>query len=131
MCEDTVPTQQEWRRYLRVQDDDKAAEWLVQAMAETELPKPWTCYKGVGSIVCYIRSDSGQVTWKHPFYDYFRQLRDFCRQASPEEVMQVRCNRLLWSYEATRIETEHDQEPLVSPEYISKLCDIFDFNIAE
>jgi len=32
---------------------------------------------------------SGQVTWKHPFYDYFRQLRDFCRQASREEVMQV------------------------------------------
>ena len=24
--------------------------------------------------------------------------------------MQVRCNRLLWSYEATRVETEHDQD---------------------
>ena len=26
------------------------------------------------------------------------------------QVMQVRCNRLLWSYEATRVETEHDQD---------------------
>ena len=31
----------------------------------------------------------GQVSWKHPFYDYFRQLRDFCRQSSREEVMQA------------------------------------------
>mmetsp|Transcript_95731 Transcript_95731/g.303922 ORF Transcript_95731/g.303922 Transcript_95731/m.303922 type:complete len:440 (+) Transcript_95731:1-1320(+) len=104
-------------------------KWLVQAFSETDLPKPWTCYKGVGSIVCYIRSDSGQVTWKHPFYDYFRQLRDFCDQATPEEVMKVRVNRLLWSYEATRVETQHDQEPLLSPEYIAKLCDAFGYDV--
>eukprot|EP00438_Fugacium_kawagutii_P012994 Skav204137 [mRNA] locus=scaffold4340:64785:77175:+ [translate_table: standard] len=88
MCE-TVPTLEEWAYYLRIDPkNDPSMLWLVRAMMETELPKPWTCYKGIGSIVCYLRSDTGQVTWKHPFYDYFRQLRDFCRQASREEVMQ-------------------------------------------
>merc|ERR1719310_1911073 len=131
MCESTTPTLEEWSNYLRIPHDDEASQWLVQALAETELPKPWTCYKGVGSIVCYIRADTGQVTWKHPFYDYFRQLRDFCRRASREEVMQVRVNRLLWSYEATRIETEHDQDPLICPEYVSRLADIFGYRIKE
>lgn len=130
MCESTTPTLEEWSRYLRISPSDGASQWLVQALAETELPKPWTCYKGVGSIVCYIRSDTGQVTWKHPFYDYFRQLRDFCRQATKEEVMQVRVNRLLWSYEATRVETEHYQEPLISPEYVEKLAKIFGYDIS-
>jgi hypothetical protein len=129
MCDGATPDMDEWRDYLRINRDDTAAEWLVQAMAETELPKPWTCYKGVGSIVCYIRADTGQVTWKHPFYDYFRQLRDFCRQATPEEVMQVRVNRLLWSYEASRIETEHYQEPLIAPEYVQKLATIFGYDV--
>lgn len=128
-CRGSTPDFDEWAAYLRIDPLDSTMKWLVQAFAETDLPKPWTCYKGVGSIVCYIRSDSGQVTWKHPFYDYFRQLRDFCQQASMPEVMKVRCNRLLWSYEATRVETEHDQEPLVSPEYIEKLCDIFGYDI--
>merc|ERR1719352_2146988 len=129
MCEDVTPNMEEWSKYLRIMPDDYAAQWLVQAMAETELPKPWTCYKGVGSIVCYIRADTGQVTWKHPFYDYFRQLRDFCRQATPTEIMQVRVNRLLWSYEASRIETEHYQEPLISPEYVEKLAQIFGYDV--
>ncbi|CAK9103200.1 unnamed protein product [Durusdinium trenchii] len=86
-------------------------------------------YKGIGSIVCYLRADTGQVTWKHPFYDYFRQLREFCRQATRDEVMQVRCNRLLWSYEATRVEAEHDQEPLISPMYVARLGEIFGFDV--
>jgi len=128
MCE-TVPTLEEWAYYLRINPNDDSMLWLVRAMMETELPKPWTCYKGIGSIVCYLRSDTGQVTWKHPFYDYFRQLRDFCRQASREEVMQVRCNRLLWSYEATRIEAEHDHDPLISPNYVARMADIFGFDV--
>ncbi|CAL1131568.1 unnamed protein product, partial [Cladocopium goreaui] len=86
-------------------------------------------YKGIGSIVCYLRADTGQVTWKHPFYDYFRQLRVFCKQASKDEVMQVRCNRLLWSYEATRVEAEHDQEPLISPMYVARMGEIFGFDV--
>mmetsp|Transcript_56213 Transcript_56213/g.100165 ORF Transcript_56213/g.100165 Transcript_56213/m.100165 type:complete len:648 (+) Transcript_56213:62-2005(+) len=131
MCEESVPVEEEWSYYLRIEPSDDSMRWLVRAMMETELPKPWTCYKGIGSIVCYLRSDTGQVTWKHPFYDYFRQLRDFCRQASKEEVMQVRCNRLLWCYEATRVETEHDQEPLVSPEYVARMAEIFGHDVKE
>mmetsp|Transcript_17227 Transcript_17227/g.54387 ORF Transcript_17227/g.54387 Transcript_17227/m.54387 type:complete len:652 (-) Transcript_17227:36-1991(-) len=129
MCSSSTPSFDEWSAYLRIEPTDNEMKWLVQAFSETELPKPWTCYKGVGSIVCYIRSDTGAVTWKHPFYDYFRQLRDFCQQASQDEVKQVRCNRLLWSYEATRVLTQHDQEPLVSPEYVGKMCDIFGYDI--
>jgi len=130
MCVGAKPTLEEWSLYLRIDPKDKAIQWLVEALAETELPKPWTCYKGVGSIVCYIRSDSGSVTWKHPFYDYFRQLREFCRQGSDTEVKQVRVNRLLWQYEATRVETEHYQEPLINPESCKKLAEIFDYDIA-
>ncbi|CAK9102388.1 unnamed protein product [Durusdinium trenchii] len=129
LCDGTVPTLDEWAYYLRIEPSDKEMLWLVNAMLETDLPKPWTCYKGIGSIVCYLRADTGQVTWKHPFYDYFRQLREFCRQATRDEVMQVRCNRLLWSYEATRVEAEHDQEPLISPMYVARLGEIFGFDV--
>lgn len=130
LCEDSQPKQDEWAKYLRIDlKREKKMAWLVQAFAETELPRPWTCYKGIGSIVCYIRSDTGLVQWKHPFYDHFKQLREFCRQASAEEVQQVRVNRLLWSYEATRVETEHDQDPLISPINISRLADIFGYDV--
>lgn len=129
ICDGAVPTLDEWAYYLRIEPKDKDLLWLVRAMMETDLPKPWTCYKGIGSIVCYLRADTGQVTWKHPFYDYFRQLRVFCKQASKDEVMQVRCNRLLWSYEATRVEAEHDQEPLISPMYVARMGEIFGFDV--
>jgi len=129
LCEASTPNLDEWAYYIRIDPTDSVLNWLVRAFQETDLPKPWTCYKGVGSIVCYIRSDTGQVTWKHPFYDYFRQLRDFCRQASPEEVLQVRCNRLLWTYEATRDETDHEMEPLVSPDYVARMAEIFGYDV--
>jgi len=128
-CEGVKPTREEWSLYLRISPEDKPVQWLVEALAECELPSPWTCYKGAGSIVCFIRSDTGQVTWKHPFFDYFRQMRDFCRQATSEEVMQMRTNRLLWEYEASRIETEHYQEPLIAPEYVEKLGKIFGYDV--
>jgi len=129
VCMSVAPISEEWSRYLRIPPDDLVSQWIVEAMADCELPKPWTCYKGAGSIVCFIRSDTGQVTWKHPFYDYFRQMRDFCRQATSEEVMQVRVSRLLWGYEASRIETEHYQDPIICPEYVAKLATIFGFDI--
>jgi len=129
ICETVKPSFEEWAYYLRIPENDFPSQWLVEAFAETELPKPWTCYKGNGSIVCFIRSDTGQVTWKHPFYDYFRQMRDFCRQATKPEVMQVRVARLMWSYEASRIETEHYQEPLIAPEFVEKLATIFGFEL--
>ena len=36
---------QEWAYYLRIDPKDSSMLWLVRAMMETELPKPWTCYK--------------------------------------------------------------------------------------
>ena len=36
---------QEWAYYLRINPNDDSMLWLVRAMMETELPKPWTCYK--------------------------------------------------------------------------------------
>lgn len=129
LCEGSVPGLDEWAYYLRIDPMDSVLNWLVRAFQETDLPKPWTCYKGIGSIVCYVRADTGQVTWKHPFYDYFRQLRDFCRQASNDEVLQVRCNRLLWTYEATRSETDHEMEPLVSPDYVARAAEIFGYDV--
>mmetsp|Transcript_34940 Transcript_34940/g.81755 ORF Transcript_34940/g.81755 Transcript_34940/m.81755 type:complete len:623 (+) Transcript_34940:118-1986(+) len=127
-CEGKMPKFEEWSQYLRVDPGDKATRWLVQAFAETELPKPWSCYKGIGSIVCFIHADSGEVTWRHPFYEHFQQLHEFCKTASREEVMKVRINRLLWSYEASRVETEHDQEPLLCPDNIIRLAQIFGFS---
>lgn len=129
LCEGASPNFDEWAYYLRIDPYDTRLKWLVRAFQETDLPRPWTSYKGVGSIVCYIRSDSGQITWKHPFYDYFRQLREFCKQATPEEVMQVRCNRLLWTYEATSSETNSEQEPLISPDYVERLAEIFGYDV--
>jgi hypothetical protein len=130
ICVGATPSIQEWADYLRVQREMGPEHWLVESMKDTELPKPWTCYKGVGSIVCFMRSDTGQVTWKHPFYDYFRQLRDFCRQATTAEVLQVRVHRLLWAYEGSRVETEHYQEPLIAPDVIEKIAQIFGYDVA-
>lgn len=42
---------------------------------------------------------------------------------------EVRVNRLLWTYEASRTETAPDQDPLVSPEYLSRLADIFGYDV--
>lgn len=127
LCASVKPSAKEWADFMRIREENE--QWLVEAMADTELPKPWTCYKGTGSIVCFMRSDTGQVTWKHPFYDYFRQLRDFCRQATREEVLQVRVTRMFWNYEASRIETDGYQEPLIAPDTVEKLGRIFGFDV--
>jgi hypothetical protein len=124
------PNQLEWFNYLKCDpQEDADIEWVVQAFAEAELPTPWTCYKGIGSIVCYIKQDTGHVTWKHPFYDYFTQLRDFCYKASQEEIMKVRVNRLLWNYELSCSSTSEEHEPLISPDYIEHLADIFGYDV--
>lgn len=133
-CTSDVPVFDEWASYLGIHGDrekNHRMKWLIQAFMETELPKPWTCYKGVGSIVCFINATSGQVKWRHPFYDYFEQLRDFCRQSildgKEEAIMQVRANRLLWTYEART--TAEGEEPLICPDYVQKLSDIFGYDI--
>lgn len=132
-CNKDSPEFGEWADYLDIHTPKErdAMGWLIRAFMETELPKPWTCYKGVGSIVCFISANSGQVKWRHPFYDYFEQLRDFCRQSikngEEEAIMQVRANRLLWTYEART--TADSDDPLICPDYIEKMADIFGYDI--
>lgn len=132
LCRGAKPDKAEWFEYLGCPENDKEIEWVVQAFAETELPTPWTCYKGTGSIVCYIKQDTGHITWKHPFYDYFTQLRDFCYKApTEEEIWKVRVHRLLWCYEAACSSTSEEHDPLVSPEYVEHLADIFGYSLKE
>lgn len=78
--------------------DDADLGWVVQSLAEIELPSPWTSYNGVGSIVCFFNHETGKTTWKHPFYDYFVQLREFARTKPPDQVKQVVlvAPRLMW-----------------------------------
>jgi len=95
-----------------------------------EIPAPWTSYKGIGSIVCFLNHTTGKTTWKHPFYDYFVQLREFGTRADPIRVKQCRLNRLIWSYEAQGPAGQL-QEPLIGPEYIECLAEIMNFNLAE
>ncbi|CAD7954433.1 unnamed protein product [Amoebophrya sp. A25] len=124
------PDSDEWFAYLELDPlADEPLGWIVQSLAEMELPAPWTSYKGVGSIVCFLNHQTGRSTWKHPFYDYFAQLKHFATTASPEHVKQCRLNRLIWSYE-TQGPTGSLQEPLVSPEYIENLAEIMGYDLA-
>ena len=47
----------------------------------------------------------------------FVQLKEFTYTASPDQICQVRLNRLVWSYEAEGPNGQV-QEPLVCPEYV-------------
>lgn len=105
-------------------------KWIVQAFAETELPTPWTSYKGVGSIVCFLNHETNACTWKHPFYEYFAQLWSFCATADPVDVMLIRVNRLIWNYEASQSKGS-EQMPLVSPEYVELLAEIMGFDVSK
>lgn len=80
-------SQQEWAYYLRINPNDDSMLWLVRAMMETELPKPWTCYKALGgdSMPTHgnlgIPGDSAAVifiyiyipTWKSPKISTFQK----------------------------------------------------------
>eukprot|EP00397_Hematodinium_sp_SG-2012_P016521 GEMP01016858.1.p1 GENE.GEMP01016858.1~~GEMP01016858.1.p1 ORF type:complete len:631 (+),score=114.03 GEMP01016858.1:175-2067(+) len=115
------------RHKLKINDQMK---WIPQAFAEMELPAPWTSYKGVGSIVCFLEHDQGVCTWKHPFYDYFAQLWSYCSSADIIDVMRIRVNRLVWNYEASQL-TSAIQQPLISPEYIEQISDIMGFDVSK
>ncbi|CAD7944297.1 unnamed protein product [Amoebophrya sp. A25] len=129
-CMGQRPVLEEWFAYLNADPEaDKEFSWVVEAFAEVELPVPWTSYKGVGSIVCYLNNESQETTWKHPFYDYFSQLLDHCRRASQEEHIKLRLNRMLWTYEA---ESQHDvslQQPLISPLYVQQIAEMLKIDL--
>ena len=61
---------QEWAYYLRINPNDDSMLWLVRAMMETELPKPWTCYKALGGDSI---PNNGNSRWFKlwPFYTLF------------------------------------------------------------
>jgi hypothetical protein len=130
-CVGTKPNIAEWFCYLNADIVvDKAYTWTVESFAEVELPTPWTSYKGVGSVVCYLNNETDETTWKHPFYDYFAQLLDHCRRASREEHIKLRINRMLWSYEAECATDIGTQQPLISPRGVQQIADILDVDLA-
>jgi hypothetical protein len=120
----------EWFAYLNADPHcEQKFLWVVESFAEVELPSPWTSYKGVGSIVCYLNNETNETTWKHPFYDYFAQLLDHCRKASTEEHIKLRINRMLWTYEADCAADLATQQPLLSPKYIRNMGDILECDL--
>eukprot|EP00392_Amoebophrya_sp_AT5.2_P012472 g12575.t1 len=135
LCRGVKPDSEEWFAYLELDPEhDAALGWIVQSLAEMEL---W-CWRfillhfkalGIGSIVCFLNHQTGRSTWKHPFYDYFAQLKTFALTASPDHVKQCRLNRLIWSYE-TQGPSGALQEPLVSPEYVEHLAEIMGYDLA-
>jgi len=131
-CMGQRPCIDEWFAYLNADDNgDINYRWVVESFSEVELPTPWTSFKGVGSVVCYLNNESNETTWKHPFYDYFAQLLNHCRRSTPEEHIKLRINRVLWSYEAESQTDVQSQMPLVSPKYVKTLgeilgCDLHD-----
>merc|ERR1719506_3502917 len=129
-CLGQKPVLEEWFEYLNAdRDTEKRYMWVVESFAEVELPAPWTSFKGVGSIVCYLNNETNETTWKHPFYEYFAQLLDHCRKATAEEHIKLRINRMLWTYEADCAADLAHQQPLISPKYVMLMADVLDIDV--
>jgi hypothetical protein len=131
-CVGQRPCLEEWFAYLNADEEaDMEYKWVVESFAEVELPHPWTSFKGVGSVVCYLNNETNDTTWKHPFYDYFAQLLNHCRRSTPEEHIKLRINRVLWAYEAESQTDVQNQMPLVSPKYVKVLAEILKCELTE
>merc|ERR1719324_1040264 len=129
-CMGQRPCIEEWFAYLNADEEgDAAFRWVVESFAEVELPQPYTSFKGVGSIVCYLNNETNETTWKHPFYEYFAQLLDHCRKATAEEHIKLRINRMLWTYEADCAADIASQQPLISPKYVMLMADILEIDV--
>jgi len=129
-CQGQRPCIEEWFAYLNADElADVDFKWVVESFAEVELPQPWTSFKGVGNVVCYLNNETNATEWKHPFYDYFRQLLDHCRRSTYDEHIKLRINRVLWSYEAEAQTDVQHQMPLVSPKYVNSLGEILGVNL--
>jgi hypothetical protein len=131
-CLGQRPILDEWFAYLNADEKgDADYKWVIESFAEVELPQPWTSFKGVGSVVCYLNNETNETTWKHPFYDYFAQLLNHCRRSTTEEHIKLRINRVLWSYEAESQTDVQNQMPLVSPKYVKTLSEILMCDLCE
>eukprot|EP00927_Polykrikos_kofoidii_P056061 TRINITY_DN50242_c0_g1_i1.p1 TRINITY_DN50242_c0_g1~~TRINITY_DN50242_c0_g1_i1.p1 ORF type:complete len:603 (-),score=125.08 TRINITY_DN50242_c0_g1_i1:140-1948(-) len=124
-CQGQRPCLAEWFCYL-IADEDADAEfrWVVESFAEVELPQPYTSFKGVGNVVCYLNNETNETDWKHPYWDYFNQLLCHCRRSTHEDHLKLRINRMLWTYEAESQTDVAHQMPLVSPKYVKNLGDV-------
>jgi len=133
VCEGLTPTINEWFAYLNADPAaDADLKWVVEAFAEAELPPPWISYKGWGSIVCFKNTDAldsaaqtASASWKHPLFDYFQNLMEYCRQSSGEEVRRLRVHRLLWNFYTYHANTDSESDPLISPLHVKMLGTIF------
>mmetsp|Transcript_86754 Transcript_86754/g.273743 ORF Transcript_86754/g.273743 Transcript_86754/m.273743 type:complete len:615 (-) Transcript_86754:44-1888(-) len=131
-CMGQRPCLEEWFAYLNADEQgDAEYKWVLESFAEVELPQPWTSFKGVGSVVCYLNNETNETTAKHPYYDYFAQLLNHCRSSTAEEHIKLRINRVLWSYEAESQTDVQAQMPLVSPKYVKILGEILKVELEE
>jgi len=131
-CMGQRPCLEEWFAYLNADEKaDADYKWVVESFAEVELQQPWTSFKGVGSVVCYLNNETNETTWKHPFYDYFFQLLNHCRRSTHEEHIKLRINRVLWSYEADSQTDLSNQMPLVSPKMVNTIGEILGCDLVE
>mmetsp|Transcript_80447 Transcript_80447/g.260670 ORF Transcript_80447/g.260670 Transcript_80447/m.260670 type:complete len:614 (+) Transcript_80447:62-1903(+) len=131
-CLGQRPCLEEWFAYLNADEKgDADYKWVVESFAEVELPQPWTSYKGVGSVVCYLNNETNETTAIHPYYDYFYQLLNHCRRSTTEEHIKLRINRVLWSYEAESQTDVQNQMPLVSPKYVKLLGEILGIDLLD
>jgi len=131
-CIGQRPSLDEWFAYLNADPAcDAEYQWVIESFAEVELPPPWTSFKGVGSIVCYLNNETNETTWRHPFFEYFAQLLEHCRKATKEEHIKLRLNRVLWSYEAESQADVQYQMPLVSPKYVKTMADVLGIDLDE
>ena len=131
MCAAGGPSVSECFAYLKADPvTDGKFSWLIESFRETVLPYPWRSERDEGSFIVYMNSESGFVTLRHPFYDYFCQLLDYCRRASHEEYVRLRLTRMFWKYQESSASNTVSQGPLVSPNYVTAVADIFEVDIS-
>jgi hypothetical protein len=131
-CQGQRPCIEEWFAYLNADEKaDADYRWVVESFAEVELPQPYTSFKGVGNVVCYLNNETDETDWQHPFYPYFKKLLDLCRMSTHEEHIKMRIERILYTYTAESSVDVQRQMPLVSPKYVKQLGDILSVNLQD
>jgi hypothetical protein len=131
-CSSSVPNMADWYSYLKADKDvESRLAWIVESFRDCVLPAPWTASKSDGDVIIYRNRETTQSTFKHPFYEYFAELLEFCRHCSHEEQIKLRLNRLLWSYENEVDINPEGPEPLISPVSVKALSVIFALDIVQ
>ena len=120
---DIVPSLADWFAYLRADKDvESSISWVVESFRDSCLPHPWATLKSDKGWIMFRNGDSGEITSKHPFYDYFHELLEFCRDSSYEEQLKLRVSRLIWLRGGRN---GCIKDPLVTPDSIKAVANIF------